>query len=88
MSEQVPASPGADGSTPVPRDPPDQQADGGQDPWEVQEGEQGKERGAAGDVPETDEAGTGRRAGGGAPQSGQQDAEEAPKEQTPQEPSG
>ncbi|MEU1150896.1 hypothetical protein ACFYO9_19025 [Streptomyces sp. NPDC005863] len=91
MSEQVPASPGADGSTPVPRDPPDQQADGGQDPWEVQEGDQseqgaqGKERGAGGaggDVPETDEAGTGRR--------GQEDADGdgAPKEQTPQEPSG
>ncbi|MEV7192599.1 hypothetical protein AB0N81_12485 [Streptomyces sp. NPDC093510] len=79
MSEQVPASPGADGSTPVPRDPPDQQADAGQDPWDLednkdkdkdqskdqaQDQDQGQDRGGDGpneDVPDTDEAGTGRR---------------------------
>ncbi|MFI1683084.1 hypothetical protein [Streptomyces sp. NPDC020607] len=82
MSEQIPPSPGADGETPVPRDPPDQQADGGQDPWEAAE----TGGGAAGDggdddVPETDEAGTGRRGSGG--QTG------APSEDpVPQEPSG
>ncbi|MFH8612642.1 hypothetical protein ACH4D5_34710 [Streptomyces sp. NPDC018029] len=106
MSEQVPASPGADGSTPVPRDPPDQQADGGQDPWDLQfdenrpqnqnqgkgkdedEGQepapnqgQGQGQGQGEDVPDTDEAGTGRR--GSSPAA--QDPSGSPE---PEEPSG
>ncbi|MFJ7073968.1 hypothetical protein [Streptomyces sp. NPDC098781] len=45
---------------PVPRDLPDQQATGGEDPWEVPVG---PTDGAteADDVPDTDEAGTGRQ---------------------------
>lgn len=104
MSEQVPASPGADGSTPVPRDPPDQQADGGQDPWDLQfdenrpqnqnqnqdqdededEGQepaQNQGQGQGEDVPDTDEAGTGRR--GSSPAA--QDPSGSP---VPEEPSG
>ncbi|MEV0257362.1 hypothetical protein AB0H82_24295 [Streptomyces sp. NPDC050732] len=98
MSEQIPASPGADGSKPVPRDPPDQQADGGQDRWDLQDGkdrdqeqdqdqdrERDRERGAGGgageDVPDTDEAGTGRR--GSSPA-----AEDPSASPVPEEPSG
>ncbi|MGW3016972.1 hypothetical protein [Streptomyces longwoodensis] len=72
--------PGENG-TPVPRDLPDQQADAGEDPWEgspARAQEQAErttsgqpagdddETGADTAVPDTDEAGTGRR---GAPQS-------------------
>ncbi|MEU5689454.1 hypothetical protein [Streptomyces venezuelae] len=84
MSEQIPPSPGADGSAPVPRDPPDQQADGGQDPWEAAQetaGTDSKDSESGEDVPETDEAGTGRRGNGGA--TGAQS-----EEPVPQEPSG
>ncbi|WP_409239905.1 hypothetical protein [Streptomyces sp. PA5.6] len=90
MSEQIPPSPGADGTAPVPRDPPDQQADGGQDPWEAAQdtaqdtaqadSEASKDSGGD-DVPETDEAGTGRRDTGGATGAQSEDP-------VPQEPSG
>ncbi|MGW7378190.1 hypothetical protein [Streptomyces sp. NPDC054794] len=54
----------AEDGGPVPRDLPDQQADAGEDPWEVS-----PDAASVGgdDVPDTDEAGTGRR---GAPHSG------------------
>lgn len=68
--------PGENGE-PVPRDMPDQQADVGEDPWEVaprftgtgEDDKNGKDRAdePADDVPDTDEAGTGRQ---GAPQQG------------------
>ncbi|MEU6996231.1 hypothetical protein ABZ953_36980 [Streptomyces sp. NPDC046465] len=83
MSEQVPASPGADGSTPVPRDPPDQQADGGADPWEPQENTGGDGAGSD-DVPDTDEAGTGRRGTAGAAP----EADSPSPAPAPEEPSG
>ncbi|MFE5812452.1 hypothetical protein ACFQ6S_03400 [Streptomyces sp. NPDC056479] len=65
---------------PVPRDLPDQQADAGEDPWEVpvESADDGAE---ADDVPDTDEAGTGRQ---GAPRSGTVH----PEHPTPEEPSG
>ncbi|MFD4630157.1 hypothetical protein ACFVYR_20205 [Streptomyces sp. NPDC058284] len=86
MSEQVPASPGADGSTPVPRDPPDQQADSGQDRWEpARESDSG--RGERDDVPDTDEAGAGRRGDSGAPE-GCANAGGPDREPVPEEPSG
>ncbi|HET9381452.1 MAG TPA: hypothetical protein VFP69_11555 [Streptomyces sp.] len=56
---------------PVPRDLPDQQADTGEDPWEVPVGRpddtasEEEDAPGSGDVPDTDEAGTGRQ---GAPQ--------------------
>ncbi|MER5209877.1 hypothetical protein ABT063_04610 [Streptomyces sp. NPDC002838] len=69
-------APGEHGD-PVPRDLPDQQADAGEDPWEVtaerEEGDSGdteepdETTEPATDVPDTDEAGTGRQ---GAPRSG------------------
>ncbi|WP_405593688.1 hypothetical protein [Streptomyces sp. NBC_01092] len=62
---------------PVPRDPPDQQADAGEDPWEVPV--KRTDEAVADDVPDTDEAGTGRR---GAPRSGTVH----PEHPTPQEP--
>ncbi|MET9390463.1 hypothetical protein ABZY20_08620 [Streptomyces sp. NPDC006624] len=87
-------APGENGE-PVPRDMPDQQADAGEDPWEVaprftasgkddsdrtdeadDAGESGR---AADDVPDTDEAGTGRQ---GAPRSGTVH----PEHPTPDEP--
>lgn len=49
---------------PVPRDLPDQQADAGEDPWEVaptSDEADATDEGPATDVPDTDEAGTGRR---------------------------
>ncbi|MET7704069.1 hypothetical protein [Streptomyces sp. NPDC005485] len=64
---------------PIPRDMPDQQVTGGEDPWDVgtsspgrrddeedEEGESAAEAEPATDVPDTDEAGTGRQ---GAPRS-------------------
>ncbi|MFE0516671.1 hypothetical protein [Streptomyces sp. NPDC058964] len=51
---------------PVPRDMQDQQAGPGDDPWETAETESARAR-PGHDVPDTDEAGTGRR---GAPRSG------------------
>jgi len=56
--------PGENGA-PIPRDPPDQQAHGGEDPWDVAAPEPSDESGE--DVPDTDEAGTGRQ---GAPRAG------------------
>ncbi|MDH6213805.1 hypothetical protein [Streptomyces pseudovenezuelae] len=50
---------GPDGG-PVPRDLPDQQAREGEDPWEAAPGADAWD-GAAEDVPDTDEAGTGRQ---------------------------
>lgn len=51
---------------PVPRDMPDQQADTGEDPWEVPAGHledtaAEQDETSAEDVPDTDEAGTGRQ---------------------------
>ncbi|WP_406005394.1 hypothetical protein OG440_03860 [Streptomyces sp. NBC_00637] len=78
MSAQRPEGPGESG-TPIPRDPPDQQADGGEDPWDVDTPEQSGRSGGTGgsdgsaeeaeaqDVPDTDESGTGRQ---GAPRAG------------------
>ncbi|EGX56162.1 hypothetical protein SZN_29160 [Streptomyces zinciresistens K42] len=81
---------------PIPRDLPDQQADGGEDPWEVPvrsgrpgrsgghgESEAGPDDtdGDADDVPDTDEAGTGRR---GERQSGTVH----PEHPAPEEPTG
>ncbi|MEV0634857.1 hypothetical protein AB0I77_07790 [Streptomyces sp. NPDC050619] len=64
-------TPGENGD-PVPRDLPDQQVSPGEDPWEVApaeaEGGVAEESDeTAAEVPDTDEAGTGRQ---GAPQSG------------------
>ncbi|MFM9588541.1 hypothetical protein ACKI1J_03410 [Streptomyces scabiei] len=71
---------------PVPRDMPDQQAHEGEDPWEVTPGraggdgrDEGPREGA--DVPDTDEAGTGRQ---GETQSGAVN----PEQPVPDEPSG
>lgn len=73
MDEHRSEGPGENGE-PVPRDPPDQQAHDGADPWEVGDGsaqgdtvdtvgaddsEEPDEEAA--DVPDTDESGTGRR---------------------------
>ncbi|MDQ0584931.1 hypothetical protein [Streptomyces rishiriensis] len=79
MAVQRPESPGENG-TPIPRDLPDQQADGGEDPWDIGSPEQADGSGGSGgsdesggdvenapDVPDTDEAGTGRQ---GAPSAG------------------
>ncbi|GGU31616.1 hypothetical protein ACH4HG_33645 [Streptomyces coeruleorubidus] len=76
MTDHRLEGPGENGE-PVPRDMPDQQADAGEDPWEVAPrftgtGKDGKDDGdeadePAGDVPDTDEAGTGRQ---GVPRSG------------------
>lgn len=71
---------------PVPRDMPDQQATEGEDPWEAaptRAADDDRDEDAAGeatDVPDTDEAGTGRR---GAPQS----AAVNPEQPVPDEPS-
>lgn len=47
-------------SAPVPRDMPDQQARGDEDRWDARPVRSGKDESAA-DVPDTDEAGTGRQ---------------------------
>jgi len=55
---------------PIPRDMPDQQAHEGEDPWDARPaggGTDDNEGEPATDVPDTDEAGTGRQ---GAPHSG------------------
>ncbi|MFC9502478.1 hypothetical protein [Streptomyces sp. NPDC057002] len=74
MTDHRLEGPGENGE-PVPRDMPDQQADTGEDPWEVAPrftgtGEDGKGQAdePADDVPDTDEAGTGRQ--GEAPRQG------------------
>ena len=61
---------------PVPRDLPDQQADTGEDPWEVPV-ESADDTTEADDVPDTDEAGTGRQ---GASQPGTVQEHPAPEE--------
>ncbi|MVO85714.1 hypothetical protein GPA10_13345 [Streptomyces sp. p1417] len=62
MSEQNPPSVGEDGP-PVPRDLPDQQAQDGEDPWDPDDESEttGNAPDTDDDVPDTDEAGTGRR---------------------------
>ncbi|KQX67584.1 MULTISPECIES: hypothetical protein [unclassified Streptomyces] len=85
MAVQRPESPGGNGN-PIPRDLPDQQADGGEDHWDVgtpgqaagagesgASGESGGDVENAQDVPDTDEAGTGRQ---GAPHAGSGQSDE------------
>ena len=74
MVDHRPGGPGENG-TPVPRDLPDQQADAGEDPWEIAPARADKNTGSDDaddaadvdadgpdmDVPDTDEAGTGRQ---------------------------
>ena len=76
MTDHRDEGPGENG-VPVPRDLPDQQADAGEDPWEV-DAEAAAEPHE--EVPDTDEAGTGRQ---GAPQSGAVN----PQQPVPDEPS-
>ncbi|MFC8242692.1 hypothetical protein [Streptomyces chartreusis] len=64
---------------PVPRDLPDQQADTGEDPWEVPV-ESADDTTEADDVPDTDEAGTGRQ---GASQPGTVHPEHPAPEESP-----
>ncbi|MGV9560080.1 hypothetical protein [Streptomyces sp. NPDC003401] len=93
MTDHRLEGPGENG-TPVPRDLPDQQADGGEDRWDVAparpDGNPGKSDDpddagtgpdADADVPDTDEAGTGRQ---GAPRP----ATVNPDHPTPDEPPG
>lgn len=82
MSEQKPPSAGTDGP-PVPRDLPDQQATDQRDPWEPEDdaAHSGDAPDADDDVPDTDEAGTGRR---GAPHA----HGPGPDRPVPDEPSG
>ncbi|MFJ9582468.1 hypothetical protein [Streptomyces acidicola] len=62
MTDHRQGGSGANGE-PVPRDMPDQQAHGGDDPWDVvpEDGDPNGEVTPAIDVPDTDEAGSGRR---------------------------
>ncbi|MGW5736807.1 MULTISPECIES: hypothetical protein [Streptomyces] len=95
--DRIPASPGEDGSTPIPRDLPDQQATGEPDAWDLDVGQaddnaksnsnsnsksDGKpDSGEAAKVPDTDEGGTARR--------GESRAMEShPEKPVPDEPSG
>ncbi|MFF9817321.1 hypothetical protein [Streptomyces sp. NPDC014006] len=86
MDEHRAEAPGENGD-PVPRDLPDQQADAGEDPWEVPtpaarpSARDAENDGGADDVPDTDEAGTGRE-GASQPRGVHQD------EPLPDEPSG
>ncbi|MET9684047.1 hypothetical protein [Streptomyces coeruleorubidus] len=79
MTDHRLEGPGENGE-PVPRDMPDQQADAGEDPWEVaprftgtgkdrkkDDEDEAEGHESARDVPDTDEAGTGRQ---GVPRSG------------------
>lgn len=50
----------AEGGAPVPRDMPDQQADAGHDRWEATPRNPAEDTDDGADVPDTDEAGTGR----------------------------
>ncbi|WP_320780439.1 hypothetical protein [Streptomyces sp. CRN 30] len=91
MTEYRPGSPGENGE-PIPRDMPDQQAQGGEDPWEVvtPSGDRDEDdggdaaRGDAGapdpEMPDTDEAGTGRQ---GAPQPGSPHSEHPVPDESP-----
>ncbi|MGW6731138.1 hypothetical protein [Streptomyces sp. NPDC055013] len=65
---------------PIPRDLPDQQATTGEDPWEVPAGPAKDTTTEADDVPDTDEAGTGRQ---GARQSGAVHPEHPAPEESP-----
>ncbi|MGW2635977.1 hypothetical protein [Streptomyces sp. NPDC001348] len=69
-----------EGTAPVPRDLPDQQAYPDEDPWAAAAG-RGDDEGAANDVPDTDEAGTGRQ---DAPRPGPEQTEHP----VPDEPTG
>ncbi|MFJ4621772.1 hypothetical protein [Streptomyces sp. NPDC088812] len=81
MTDHRLEGPGENGP-PVPRDLPDQQASEGEDPWEVAPGEdEGTDEESAADVPDTDEAGTGRK---GAPRA----ATVHPEHPVPDEPTG
>ncbi|WP_326756486.1 hypothetical protein OH738_02775 [Streptomyces hirsutus] len=85
MTDHRHEGPGENGQG-IPRDLPDQQAGEGEDPWEVAPGvdEESDPDAAAErqpDVPDTDEAGTGRR---GAPHSASAD----PEQPVPDEPTG
>ncbi|GAA5061663.1 hypothetical protein [Streptomyces similanensis] len=87
MTDDHRAAPGENGA-PVPRDMPDQQAQGDEDPWEAADRTAmaraaRSEPDAGDDVPDTDEAGTGP--GGGSPSAGAVHPEEQPE---PEEPSG
>ncbi|CAM5590049.1 hypothetical protein [Streptomyces aurantiogriseus] len=75
MADHRDEGPGENG-TPVPRDLPDQQADAGEDPWDVDDPDQPEGE----NVPDTDEAGTGRQ---GAPHA----AGVNPDQPVPDEPS-
>ncbi|MFE7271518.1 hypothetical protein [Streptomyces sp. NPDC057623] len=79
MADDRHEAPGHTGE-PVPRDLPDQQANGGEDPWEVPV-EPADDAGEADDVPDTDEAGTGR-------QGAQPSGAVHPEHPAPEEPSG
>lgn len=85
MSDRIPAAPGEDGSTPVPRDPPDQQATDGPDAWDLDVGkaddDSGDSSGNAAEVPDTDEGGTARRGES-------RGLESHPEKPVPDEPSG
>ncbi|WP_371525210.1 hypothetical protein OG302_02975 [Streptomyces sp. NBC_01283] len=62
--EWIPSSTGEDGSTPVPRDLPDQQATDEPDAWDLDVGkaaDSGGDSDKAAEVPDTDEGGTARR---------------------------
>ncbi|CAL9349644.1 hypothetical protein [Streptomyces sp. Tu 3180] len=78
MTDHRLEGPGENGEG-IPRDLPDQQAGAGEDPWEVapaaaeRESEKASGESAGPDVPDTDEAGTGRQ---GAPGPASGDAEE------------
>lgn len=74
---EAPEQPGG----PVPRDLPDQQANEGEDPWEVPVEPAGDAaEGEGDDVPDTDEAGTGRQ--GASPSGAVHPEHPAPEEPT------
>jgi hypothetical protein len=83
VSEKEPETPRGEDDKPVPRDLPDQQASDEEDRWEPDDeaATTGNAPDADDDVPDTDEAGTGRR---GAPHA----AGVRPDQPVPDEPSG
>ncbi|MEU9101025.1 hypothetical protein [Streptomyces sp. NPDC048361] len=86
MSDRRPEGPGDAGAPvpePIPRDLPDQQAGADDDPWDAVDHAGKEQRGERPDpgIPDTDEAGTGRR---GAPHSGSK----RPGHPVPHEPPG
>lgn len=83
MADHRTGTPGENGP-PVPRDMPDQQTRAGEDPWDAAPAGERTETDVTGedeDVPDTDEAGTGRQ---GAPQPGTVH----PEHPVPDEPTG